>query len=326
MTQSQAFLSPSEAARLLGVSSKALRLYEERGFIKPVRDAAGWRHYGPDQMVQLKQVVAFRGLGLSLTQIGSVLDGASAGLEGALAAHQRQLEERMAGAHKALEQVKLWRRDLLRGRVPDVAQLVDDGPAVSLTLPWPWAGETFELRRVAPVTYLVGPLGSGKTRLAIALAAALGGVFHGLDRRAPEKLSENAETTLAWLLDDGATGSDHLRAVVAAIADNAKATVLDLIEDGLDEATQLALGAWLRRYAANDRPLVVMTRSSAVLDLDAVSPGHAIVYCPANHSPPFEVMPVSGTPGYESLVSCLGTPEVRARTAGMVMRMGFTPS
>jgi D-serine deaminase-like pyridoxal phosphate-dependent protein len=65
-----------------------------------------------------------------------------------------------------------------------------------------------------------------------------------------------------------------------------------------------------------------MTRSSAVLDLDAVSAGHAILYCPANHSVPFEVLAVAGSPGYESVANCLGTPEARARTTGMVARMG----
>ena len=319
VTQSQAYLLPSEAARLLGVSSKALRLYEERGFVRTVRDAAGRRHYGPDEIARLRQVVAMRGLGLSLAQIGSVLGGAREALATALVEHQGQLELQIAGMHVALEQVKLWRQDLRNGRVPDVAKLNGGGPAVSLTLPWPWAGETLEIRRLAPVTYLVGPLGSGKTRLAMSLATALGGTFYGLDRPGPETLTDAAETALAWLNEDGATASEQLCAVVAAIHGDPKASVLDLIENGLDGATQLALGAWLRRRSPAEKPLIVMTRSSAILDLDAVSPGHAILYCPANHTPPFEVVPVAGTPGYESLASCLGTPEARARTAGMMV-------
>ena len=37
-------------------------------------------------------------------------------------------------------------------------------------LPWPWGAEQFELRDVRPLHYIVGPLGSGKTRLAKRLA------------------------------------------------------------------------------------------------------------------------------------------------------------
>jgi hypothetical protein len=62
--------------------------------------------------------------------------------------------------------------------------------------------------------------------------------------------------------------------------------------------------------------LFVMTRSTAILDLDAAGPGETILYCPANHAPPWRVVPVPGAPGYEALASCLATPEVRARTAG----------
>jgi len=36
----------------LGVSAKALRLYEQRGLIAPLRTAAGWRVYGPDEMAR----------------------------------------------------------------------------------------------------------------------------------------------------------------------------------------------------------------------------------------------------------------------------------
>ena len=36
-------LSPTETATRFGVSIKALRLYESRGLLKPLRTEAGWR-------------------------------------------------------------------------------------------------------------------------------------------------------------------------------------------------------------------------------------------------------------------------------------------
>lgn len=60
------------AARL-GVSSKALRVYEREGLVAPGRSAAGWRAYGPAQAARLHQIMALRGLGLSLKQIRALL-------------------------------------------------------------------------------------------------------------------------------------------------------------------------------------------------------------------------------------------------------------
>ena len=60
------------AARL-GVSSKALRVYEREGLVEPGRSAAGWRAYGPAQAARLHQIMALRGLGLSLKQIKALL-------------------------------------------------------------------------------------------------------------------------------------------------------------------------------------------------------------------------------------------------------------
>ncbi|MBO9589882.1 MerR family transcriptional regulator [Devosia sp.] len=321
MTHPEQVLSPAEAARALGISAKALRLYEQRGLITPIRNANGWRHYGPKQMAGIRQIVALRTLGLSLSQIAAVLAGKSHDLDKALAEHQSRLEGNLTGLLEAIERVRIWRNDLSGGRAPDLADLIASPPALSLTLPWPWNGELFELKRLAPVTYLVGPLGSGKTRLAIALAETLGGGFVGLDRGEPSEIPAAALRALEWLLEDGAVDSPALRAVVAGMVSEDRPRVIDLVEDGLDEATQLALGGWLRRRSEGDAPLVVMTRSSAVLDLDAVSAGHAILFCPPNHSVPFEVLAVAGSPGYESVSNCLGTPEARARTAGMVVRM-----
>ncbi len=80
MNASDAFLSASEAAARLGVSAKALRLYEARGLVRPLRSAAGWRTYGPTQMQAAGDVVGLRALGLSLRQVAAVLagDGATA--------------------------------------------------------------------------------------------------------------------------------------------------------------------------------------------------------------------------------------------------------
>ena len=55
-----------------------------------------------------------------------------------------------------------------------------------------------------------------------------------------------------------------------------------------------------------------------ILDLAAVGPNEAIILCPANHSPPSLVAPYPGAPGYEAVATCLASPEVRARTEGVV--------
>ena len=62
----------------------------------------------------------------------------------------------------------------------------------------------------------------------------------------------------------------------------------------------------------------MLTRSSAILDLTAVGSDEAIILCPANHSPPTYVVPYPGTPGYEAVATCLASPEVRARTEGVI--------
>nr|MBX2806366.1 MerR family transcriptional regulator [Hyphomicrobiales bacterium] len=95
MSSSALFLSASEAAGRLGVSVKALRLYEQRGMIRPLRTEAGWRVYGPEEMAKLSEIVTLRGLGLSLVQIAPLLNANSDCLETALAAHQAVLDERL---------------------------------------------------------------------------------------------------------------------------------------------------------------------------------------------------------------------------------------
>jgi len=329
-------LSPSEAARHLGISAKALRLYEERGLLRPTRNAAGWRAYGPDDVRRAAEIVALRSLGFSLKQVERVVSGDAAGLEPALAALQTRLDLEFGQLSHRLERISALRRALARGEMPAVLDLADlaVAPAAAIAgfnLPWPWGGEWFEVRGVRALNYIVGPLGSGKTRLARMLAQHLpGGVFLGLDRlerrgdteQADSELRERVEASLMWLVEDGATESDALRALVVGLEQHqSNSLVIDMVEQGLDEATQQAVISDLRRRGQERPPLFMLTRSSAILDPSDATADEAGIFCPANHAPPFTVRIAPGAPGYDAMVSCLGPPEVRARTEGMIALM-----
>jgi DNA-binding transcriptional MerR regulator len=330
-------LNPSEAARQLGISAKALRLYEQRGLIAPRRTAAGWRAYGPSQIARAAEIVALRALGLSLAQVARVLDGDRQDLGAALAAHLATLEGRIRELSATVEKVHRLRTDLAQGQTPaagELARLINPAAAISVAfdLPWPWGGERFELSDVRALNYIIGPLGSGKTRLAKRIAETLpGAAFLGLDRLADAgaaaralldadpALRERVDETLAWLAGEGASQSEALVALLAGLeAEGPAVVVVDMLEQGLDQATQEALIAHLRRRGPQARPLFCLTRSSAILDLDCVGSDEAIILCPANHSPPTRVAPYRGTPGYEAVATCLASPAVRARTEGMI--------
>ena len=337
MTASPKHLTPSEAAKRLGVSTKALRLYEQQGLLSPARSTAGWRVYSPGDLARAAEIAAFRALGFSLAQISRVLDSDPPTVAEALAFQEASLESEGVKLAGRLTEIRRLRTQLAGGRTPGARDLLTPlSPgrklAAAFDLPWPWGGERFELRELKPLTYIVGPLGSGKTRFAKRLAETLSGAtFLGLDRldetgaklrgriAADPPLAARVEKALAWLREEGASQSDALIALTAGLeSEGPAALVIDMIEEGLDESTQRAVIALLRRRGSRARPLLIMTRSNAILDLDAVGSDEAILLCPANHSPPCLVPARRGVPGYEAVATCLASPEVRARTRGVI--------
>lgn len=105
-----ALVGPAEAARRLGISIKALRLYERRGLVKPRRTGRGWRLYAAEDLERVSRALAFRAMGFSLSQIAGLLDAAPGELAAALAAQEAHLAVARAGLDAALEAVRRARR------------------------------------------------------------------------------------------------------------------------------------------------------------------------------------------------------------------------
>jgi DNA-binding transcriptional MerR regulator len=58
-----------DVVRRTGLTSRALRFYEARGLVAPLRTHSGRRLYGPAELERIAQIVALKRAGLSLAQI-----------------------------------------------------------------------------------------------------------------------------------------------------------------------------------------------------------------------------------------------------------------
>src|SRR6185369_1536058 len=64
-------------SKIARVSGRLLRYYDSIGLLSPRRHdpATGYRYYAADQLAHLNKILALKELGLSLDQIGRLLDG-----------------------------------------------------------------------------------------------------------------------------------------------------------------------------------------------------------------------------------------------------------
>ena len=132
-------LDIAEVARLTGLTSRALRFYEARGLITPLRSASGRRHYGPAELERLNQVIAMKRAGLTLGQIQKIGAGRKIDLAQLIAAQLRSLDQRqreIEEAHTLLSSI-LSRLD--RSEPIDVAtfcSLIRQGETVMSQQEW----------------------------------------------------------------------------------------------------------------------------------------------------------------------------------------------
>ena len=125
-------LSPTETARRFGVTVKALRLYESRGLLTPLRSQSGWRTYGPDQIARLHQILALKRLGLSLASIGQLMASADT-LDAVLALQDQALVQESKRVAKGLALVRAARAKLKSGQALSIDDLATLSKETSMT-------------------------------------------------------------------------------------------------------------------------------------------------------------------------------------------------
>jgi MerR family transcriptional regulator, thiopeptide resistance regulator len=95
-----------EFAELAGVTVRTLHHYDRIGLLKPRRRThAGYRLYEADDLERLEQIIALKYLGLSLGQIGTLLDLAPQGFADALHMQRRLLEEKRRTLDRAIQAI-----------------------------------------------------------------------------------------------------------------------------------------------------------------------------------------------------------------------------
>ena len=116
-------LDIAEVARLTGLTSRALRFYEARGLVQPLRTASERRLYGAGELARLNAVVALKRAGFSLAQIGAMLKRAPVDLGRLVAAQIAALDLREAEIADARKLLQAVQSRIDRGEPIDVATL-----------------------------------------------------------------------------------------------------------------------------------------------------------------------------------------------------------
>ena len=124
------------AAKAVGVSAKAIRIWEAKGLLPPAgRTEAGYRLYTDDDIESLRFIGRAKTLGLTLPEIKSVLDLHRQGtvpcdqVTALLDAHIRDIDQTVAelGALRATLAAALQgaRQDQNRGRAATVCRIIE---------------------------------------------------------------------------------------------------------------------------------------------------------------------------------------------------------
>jgi DNA-binding transcriptional MerR regulator len=116
-------LDISEVVRRTGLSARALRFYEARGLVAPLRTASGRRLYGAGELARINQVVTLKAAGFSLADIGTLLARRPIDLGRMIAAQLEALETQAGQIAEARRLLQSAKSRVDRGEPLDAATL-----------------------------------------------------------------------------------------------------------------------------------------------------------------------------------------------------------
>lgn len=119
-------LKVHEAARLLGVTPRTLRFYEEKGLIHPGKLLENnYRSYSEHDLIRLRWIISLRELGISLSSIHEALASINEPetFIRKVESSRAQLYEQWITASKALQSLDVTISEWRRSRFPDLVQI-----------------------------------------------------------------------------------------------------------------------------------------------------------------------------------------------------------
>jgi len=125
--------SIDEVVRRTGLTSRALRFYEARGLLSPLRTHSGRRWFGPFELERIHQIVALKKAGLSLGDIKRLFDRKPIDLAALLTAQRTRLTDQANEVAEAISLIESALSRIGRGEPLDAAtlcSLIRDGDKI----------------------------------------------------------------------------------------------------------------------------------------------------------------------------------------------------
>ncbi|MCR5115899.1 MAG: MerR family transcriptional regulator [Lachnospiraceae bacterium] len=122
-------LKIGELAALCNITPKALRVYENKGLIKPVKidGESGYRYYSANQVKDVETLIEWRDMGFSLKEIKIIFSGkySKKDINLILSAKKREWQEKIWIAEAKMDEIDKLGCTLVFDEKKDLASLSD---------------------------------------------------------------------------------------------------------------------------------------------------------------------------------------------------------